>query len=59
MHFSIPYEEADFQTGKVSVTSPVGQGLLGYKVGDKVKVKAPAGLMEFEILAIRIKSSFL
>jgi transcription elongation factor GreA len=46
-------EEADFQTGKISVTSPVGQGLLGYKVGDKVKVKAPAGLMEFEILSIK------
>ena len=46
-------EEADFQAGKVSVTSPVGQGLLGYKVGDKVKVKAPAGLMEFQILSIK------
>lgn len=46
-------EEADFQTRKISVTSPVGQGLLGYKVGDKVKVKAPAGLMEFEILSIK------
>ena len=46
-------EEADFQAGKVSVTSPVGQGLLGYKVGDRVKVKAPAGLMEFEILSIK------
>ncbi len=46
-------EEADFQAGKVSVTSPVGQGLLGYKVGDKVKVKAPAGIMEFEILEIK------
>ncbi len=46
-------EEADFQAGKVSVTSPVGQGLLGFKVGDKVKVKAPAGLMEFEILSIK------
>lgn len=46
-------EEADFQAGKVSVTSPVGQGLLGYKVGDKVKVKAPAGIMEFEILSIK------
>lgn len=46
-------EEADFQAGKISVTSPVGQGLLGYKIGDKVKVKAPAGLMEFEILSIK------
>jgi transcription elongation factor GreA len=46
-------EEADFQAGKISVTSPVGQGLLGFKVGDKVKVKAPVGLMEFEILSIK------
>lgn len=46
-------EEADFQAGKISVTSPVGQGLLGYKVGDKVKVKAPVGLMEFQILSIK------
>lgn len=45
-------EEADFQAGKISVTSPVGQGLMGAKVGDKVQVKAPAGLMEFEILEI-------
>lgn len=45
-------EEADFQSGKISVTSPVGKSLLGTKVGDKVKVKAPAGLLEFEILSI-------
>lgn len=46
-------EEADFQAGKVSVTSPVGQGLLGAKAGQKVQVKAPAGLLEFEILEIK------
>ncbi len=46
-------EEADFQAGKISVTSPVGQGLMGAKVGDRVKVKAPAGLLEFEILEIK------
>ena len=46
-------EEADFQAGKISVTSPVGQGLMGSKKGEKVKVKAPAGLMEFEILSIK------
>jgi transcription elongation factor GreA len=43
-------EEADFQAGKISVTSPVGKGLLGFKKGDKVSIKAPAGLLEFEIL---------
>ena len=46
-------EEADFQAGKISVTSPVGQGLMGAKVGEKVKVKAPAGMLEFEILDIK------
>lgn len=46
-------EEADFQAGKISVTSPVGKGLLGYRVGDKVKVQAPAGILEFEILSIK------
>ncbi len=45
-------EEADFQAGKISVTSPVGQGLLGAESGEKIKVKAPAGLLEFEILSI-------
>jgi len=45
-------EEADFQEGKISVTSPVGKGLMGAKVGEKVKVKAPAGLLQFEILSI-------
>ena len=46
-------EEADFQSGKVSITSPVGQGLMGKKVGQKVTVKAPAGLLEFEILELK------
>jgi transcription elongation factor GreA len=46
-------EEADFQTGKISVTSPVGQGLMGRKLGEKFKVKAPAGILEFEILSIK------
>ena len=45
-------EEADFQEGKISITSPVGQSLMGKKVGDKVEVKAPAGLMEFEIIEL-------
>jgi len=45
-------EEADFQAGKISVTSPVGKGLLGTKAGDRVDVKAPAGLLQFEILSV-------
>lgn len=46
-------EEADLQDGKISVSSPVGQGLMGAKIGEKVKVKVPAGVMEFEIIEIK------
>lgn len=45
-------EEADFQMNKISITSPIGQGLLNKKMGDKVKVKAPAGMLDFEIVKI-------
>jgi len=45
-------EEADFQLGKISVTSPVGQGLMGKKLGERVTIKVPAGIQEYEILDI-------
>jgi len=45
-------EEADLKTGKISVSSPFGKGLLGKKVGDLAEIQAPAGKMEFEILSI-------
>lgn len=48
-------EEADLKAGKISVKSPIGQGLLGRKVGDVAEVKAPAGAMKFEILEISIQ----
>ena len=47
-------EEADLKLGKISVKSPIGQGLLGKKVGDTAMVKAPAGNIEFEIVDINI-----
>jgi len=45
-------EEADLKTGKISVGSPIGKGLLGKKVGEMAEIKVPAGLMEFEVLHI-------
>ena len=45
-------EEADLKTGKISVQSPIGKGLLGKKKGEKATIKVPAGDMEFEILDI-------
>jgi len=45
-------EEADLKTGKISVKSPIGKGLLGKKIGEVALVQAPAGSIEFEILDI-------
>lgn len=45
-------EESDLKTGKISLKSPIGEGLLGKKVGEVAIVKAPAGNIEFEVLEI-------
>lgn len=44
--------EADLKSGKISVKSPIAQGLLGKSVGDKTEIEVPAGKIEFEILEI-------
>ena len=44
--------EADLKSKKISVTSPIGQGLLGKSVGESAVVNTPAGQMEFEIIEI-------
>jgi transcription elongation factor GreA len=45
--------EEDYDAGKILVTSPLAQGLLGGKVGQKVEIPVPAGKMKFEIREIR------
>lgn len=47
-------EEADLKSNKISIKSPIGQGLMGKEVGDTAQVKAPAGTIEFEILDISL-----
>jgi len=44
--------EADLKTGKISVTSPIGKGLLGKSVGDVAEITVPNGLLRFEVLEI-------
>ena len=44
--------EADLKTGKISVDSPIGKGLLGKKTGDSVEIEIPSGNVKFEILEI-------
>ena len=46
-------DEADLKHGKVSVSSPLARALIGKSEGDTVEVKAPAGLREYEVLAVR------
>ncbi len=47
-------KEADLKSGKISVTSPIGQGILGKQIGEVAEVKAPAGLLKFKIEDIAI-----
>jgi len=44
--------EADLKAGKISVTSPIGKGLLGKKVGETAEIQVPNGTLKFDILEI-------
>ena len=44
--------EADLASGKISVNSPIGKGLLGKSVGDVAEIQVPNGVMKFDILEI-------
>ncbi len=45
-------KEADLKAKKISVDSPIGQGLLGTSVGDVAEIKTPNGVMKFDIIEI-------
>lgn len=44
--------EADLKTGKISVTSPIGRGLLGKSIGEIAEINVPNGTLKFEVLEI-------
>lgn len=44
--------EEDFDEGRINITSPLAQGLVGKKVGEKAEIEVPAGTNRFEILEI-------
>lgn len=50
----VPESEANLKEMKLSVSTPIAKGLLGKKVGDKVEIKVPNGVMTFEIIEISI-----
>ena len=47
-------KEADLKSGKISVTSPIGKGLLGKKIGETAEVTAPAGIIKFKVENITV-----
>jgi transcription elongation factor GreA len=55
MSYTIVSEhEADLKNGKISVNTPIAQGLMGKKVGDTVEIKVPSGVIPFEIIKIEL-----
>ncbi len=47
--------EEDFDSGRINVASPLAQGFLGRKVGEKVAIDVPAGTLKYEILEVRFE----
>ncbi len=47
-------EEADFAQNKISLRTPIAIGLMGKKVGDKVEIQVPAGVLKYEITKIEV-----
>ena len=45
-------DEADASGGLISITSPIGKGLSGHRVGDEVSIQVPSGMKRFEIIAL-------
>lgn len=46
--------ETDLKAGKIAVSTPIGKGLMGKKVGEVVEIKIPSGVISFEIMDISI-----
>ena len=46
-------DEADIRNGRLSVTSPLARALIGKSEGDMAEVKAPGGVREYEVIAVR------
>ena len=48
----VPEPEADLKAKKISVSSPIGKGLIGKKVGEIAEIQVPNGIIKFEIVKI-------
>ena len=52
IYILVSESEADFMESKISVTSPIGKGLLGKAVDDEVEIQVPAGMLKYKVLEI-------
>jgi len=50
----VPESEANFKLGKIAISSPIAQGLIGKRVGDIVSIKVPSGTIPFEVISISL-----
>lgn len=53
-YYLVSEKEADLKQGKISVTSPIGKGLLGKQIGEVTQVQVPAGTLQFKIEKITV-----
>ncbi|MGZ5247578.1 MAG: transcription elongation factor GreA [Flavitalea sp.] len=54
MYQIVSEKEADLKQNKISITSPIGQGLMGKVIGDVAEVTVPAGIVKFKIEDITV-----
>ncbi|HUM48242.1 MAG TPA: transcription elongation factor GreA [Chitinophagales bacterium] len=54
LYMLVSEKEADFKTGKISVSSPIGKGFLGKSVGEVAEIEVPSGKLKFEIIEISL-----
>jgi len=55
-YFLVAPQEADFENNRISVTSPIGKGLIGKKIGEEVEIRIPAGIKCYKILSAELRT---
>ncbi|MBT6236563.1 MAG: transcription elongation factor GreA [Bacteroidetes bacterium] len=54
IYYIVGESEANLREGKISVKSPIGEGLMGKKIGEIAEIQVPAGTIQFEILEVSL-----
>ena len=48
----VPESESNIKLGKIAISSPIAQGLIGKKTGETVEIRVPSGIIQFEIISV-------